>query len=263
MTTQTNKPNCSFIGCIHLLPLPGSPQWAGSMKEVEERALREAEIYTVAGVDGLIIENTFDRPYPRQSADYSTVAAMARIVGQVRRRFEGLLGIQILAGADLAALDAAIACELDFVRVEGFAFAHVADEGIIEGEAAKILRRRTYLGAGKVQIWADIKKKHSSHALTQDLSLMDVAEGAVYCGADKVVVTGRMTGAPPTVEEVEQVAQAGFPVVVGSGADEHNLAAFGRVAGAIIIGSACKTGGHWQGAVEPARVERLIAALRG
>ena len=233
------------------------------MMEVEARALRETEIYASAGADGLILENTFDRPYPRQSTDHSTVAAMARIAGQVRRQFDGVLGIQILAGADLAALDTAIACELDFVRVEGFAFAHVADEGIIEGEAARLLRRRTYLGAGKIQLWADIKKKHSSHALTDDLSLVDVAEGATYCGANKVVVTGRMTGSPPTVEEVQQVSQAGYSVVVGSGADEQNLAGFGRVADAIIIGSACKTGGSWQGEVEPARVGRLISALRG
>ncbi len=35
----------AVIGCIHLLALPGSPQYAGSMKNVINQALAEAEIF--------------------------------------------------------------------------------------------------------------------------------------------------------------------------------------------------------------------------
>jgi predicted TIM-barrel enzyme len=38
------------------------------------------------------------------------------------------------------------AAGLDFVRVEGFAFAHVADEGILESSAASLLRFRRHIG---------------------------------------------------------------------------------------------------------------------
>jgi predicted TIM-barrel enzyme len=70
-----------------------------------------------------------------------------------------------------AAVPANQACEavavahatgLDFVRAEGFAFAHVVDEGIIQSCAAELLRYRRAIGAERVQIWADVKKKHSS-----------------------------------------------------------------------------------------------------
>jgi predicted TIM-barrel enzyme len=61
------------------------------------------------------------------------------------------------------------AAGLDFIRAEGYAYAHVADEGIIEASAAKLLRHRRMIGAERVQVWADVKKKHSAHAITADV----------------------------------------------------------------------------------------------
>lgn len=49
---------------------------------------------------------------------------------------------------------------LDFIRVEGFVFSHVADEGIINACAGNLLRYRKLIGAENIQIFADIKKKH-------------------------------------------------------------------------------------------------------
>ena len=73
---------------------------------------------------------------------------------------------------------------LDFVRVEGFAFAHVADEGIIESSAASLLRFRRQIGAERVQVWADVKKKHASHALTADIGIGEAAAAAEFMRAD-------------------------------------------------------------------------------
>ena len=69
------------------------------------------------------------------------------------KRSSGLpCGIQILAGANREALAVAHAAGLDFVRVEGFAFAHVADEGLVESSAAALLRFRKHIGAERVQV---------------------------------------------------------------------------------------------------------------
>ena len=48
----------------------------------------------------------------------------------------------------------------DFIRVEGYVFAHIADEGLIESCAGDLLRYRRNIGADNVLIWTDIKKKH-------------------------------------------------------------------------------------------------------
>ena len=83
----------------------------------------------------------------------------------------------------------ALAAGLDFIRAEGFAFAHVADEGIIESSAAELLRYRRTIGAEHVQVWADVKKKHSSHAITADVGLGATAHAVEFMRGDAVIVT--------------------------------------------------------------------------
>jgi predicted TIM-barrel enzyme len=81
-----------------------------------------------------------------------------------------------------------------FVRVEGFVFAHVADEGIIDGCAGEILRYRRQIGADDVLVLTDVKKKHSSHALTADMDIAETARAAEFFLSDGVIVTGLATG---------------------------------------------------------------------
>lgn len=251
-----------LIACLHLLPLPGSPGWGGDMNAVLGRALDEAEIFAAAGVDGMILENTHDIPYLNRPREAATVAAMAVVAAEVRRRYPHALGIQVLAGANAAALDIALTCDLDFIRVEGFAYAHVADEGLIEADAGPLMRRRAHLGATHIEVWADIKKKHSAHAITADLTLRDIAAGAHYYGAEGVIVTGGMTGQPASLAELDSIADLGPRRAVGSGVTAANLADYAARADALIVGSDLKEGGDWRGAVVPARVREMVRLLR-
>ena len=232
------------------------------MTPVLDRALRDAELLVENGADGLIIENTHDLPYQRTQVDASTIAACARAASEIRRRFDCALGLNLLAADTVAAVDTAIACDLQFVRCEGFVFAHVADEGIIQGDAARILRRRAYLQASWLEVWADVKKKHASHSITQDLSLREFARGAAFCEADAVIVSGAVTGEAPDLEDVRTVKGLGIPVVVGSGVTDDNIQAFGALADVLIVGSACKESGDWRGEVAADRVARLTSLLR-
>src|SRR5262249_40553671 len=158
--------------------------------------------YGETGVDGVIIENMHDVPYLRGEVGPEIVAAMTAIGQEVKLAAKVPVGIQILAGANIEAMAVAHAAGLDFVRVEGYAYAHVADEGLIQSSAAKLLRYRKTIGATDVQVWADIKKKHAAHSITADVSLGETAETVEFMGADCVIVTGSVTGRPPTLEDV-------------------------------------------------------------
>src|SRR6185436_19844966 len=115
----------------------------------------------------------------------------------------------------------------DFVRAEGFAFAHVADEGIIQSSAASLLRFRRHIGADRVQIWADVKKKHSSHAITSDVSIGETAHAVEFMRGDAVIVTGAVTGDAPRPDDVRDVkAATKLPVLLGSGVTAGNVAGF-------------------------------------
>ncbi len=133
-------------------------------------------------------------------------------------------GIQILAGANHESLAVALAAGLDFVRVEGFVFAHVADEGIMESSAGRQLRYRRHIGAEHVRIWADIKKKHASHSITADLDIADAARSADFFRADAVIVTGIETGCALISTEIKAARFAvQIPVIAGSGLTEENF----------------------------------------
>ncbi len=251
------------IGMIHIGALPGTPANSQSVAEIIAQALREAALYRNAGVDGIAIENMHDVPYLRGEVGPEIVAAMA-LVGQAVKVESSLpVGIQILAGANLEAMAVAHAANLDFIRAESFVFAHVADEGWIESSAAKLLRYRKQIGAERVQVWADVKKKHSSHAITADISLGGMAETVEFMRGDAVIITGGVTGDPPQLADVaEAKAHCRLPVVLGSGVDDKNISEFWPNADGFIIGSFFKREGKWQNEVEARRVERFMAAVR-
>lgn len=255
---------CAFVGMIHLLPLPGSPGWGGSMDAVLERARRDATNLLYGGCDAIMVENMGDVPYLRGEVAPETVAAMTRAVAAVTQL--GLpTGVQVLAAANREALGVAVASGASFIRVEGFAWAHIADEGWIDACAGPLLRTRAALGVD-VAIWADVHKKHAAHAVTADLSLEELSRGTAFCGADTLVITGVATGRPTAPADVEEAARAGLPVAVGSGVSPDDAAALARVADALIVGSWLKEEGDWRRPVDLERVKRLqaiVAEARG
>jgi len=262
MTNLFSSPK-PVVGVIHVGALPGTPRNSQSVSELVIAARNEAKIYRECGVDGVIIENMHDVPYLRGEVGPEIVAAMTAIGVEVKEALALPVGIQILAGANVEAMAVAHAAGLDFIRAEGYAYAHVADEGLIQASAAKLLRYRRMIGATRVQVWADVKKKHSAHAITADVSLGVTAETVEFMGADCVIITGNVTGEPPRIADVQEAkSHCHLPVFLGSGISEHNIAEFRDDADGFIIGSAFKADGLWSNTVDPVRVSKFMAVLR-
>lgn len=250
------------IAMIHLGALPGTPAHGLKLSDIEKQALCEAKIFRDAGVHGLLIENMHDTPYLRGRVGPEIVAAMAIIARSVKEVSRLPCGVQVLAAANTEALAVAHAAGLDFIRAEGFAFAHVADEGVIQSSAAELLRYRRMIGADNVQVWADVKKKHSAHAITSDVGVGETAQAVEFLRGDAVIVTGARTGDAPKRADVSEVKRCTrLPVYLGSGATASNLKTYFRRADGFIVGSEFKVNGHWSCAVDPKRVERFMAAL--
>ena len=186
----------ALIGMLHLGALPGTPSSSASVQHVVDQAVTEARIYRDAGFTALAIENMHDRPYLKGGVGPEITAAMTAVAREVKRDSGLVLGIQVLAGANREALAIAHASGGDFVRVEGFVYAHVADEGLIESCAGELLRYRRTIGAEKVLIFADIKKKHGAHAMTADVSIVETAKAAEFFLADGVIVGPRHSRVP-------------------------------------------------------------------
>lgn len=253
----------ALIGVIHVGPLPGAAENPRPVAEMAASAGAEASIYASAGFHGLILENTFDRPYLRGSVGPEIVAAMAVVAAEIRRAAALPLGIQILAGANREAMAVAHACGAAFVRVEGYVFAHVADEGVIQSTAGELLRFRQAIGAAGVRVFADIKKKHSAHAITGDIDLAETAKAAEFFRADGVIVSGVATGRPTDPGEVREVSAAvSIPTLVGSGVTPENIGALGA-ADALIVGSWVKEDHAWWNPLSEQNTRTIAKAFHG
>jgi membrane complex biogenesis BtpA family protein len=251
----------ALIGVVHVDALPGTPHSRFAVDEIARRAVTDAQVYAASGFHGIILENMHDRPYLKGSVGPEVVAAMAAIGVEVRRSAQLPLGVQILAGANREAMAVAHACGANFVRVEGFVFAHVADEGLIEACAGPLLRYRRSIGAEGIRIFADIKKKHAAHAITGDVDLAETARAAEFFGADGVIVSGVATGRETDAGEVRTAGEAAkIPVLVGSGITAENLCRY-DVADGLIVGSSVKGGGVWENEVDVERARAVAHAF--
>lgn len=253
----------ALIGMVHVGALPGSPRAAKSVSALCAHAAEEAKVLADAGFDGIIVENMHDAPYVHGEHGPEVVACMTRAAEAVRAAATWLpMGVQVLSGGAREALAVAQAAGGSFIRCENFVFAHVADEGLLErAEAGRLLRYRRAIGAEEIKIFADIKKKHASHAITADLSITDCVEGAAFFGADGVIVTGTATGKPVRVEDVAEAREASdMPVWVGSGVTPEQLGTLWQSADALIVGSWIKQGGFWMQPVDPERCRELVRA---
>ncbi len=244
---------------IAMAPLPGAPGYDGDSQAVTNQALADLDLYVRAGVDCVIIENSHDLPYIKPPLPDDAVALMTEIAMLVRERFEGPVGIQVLEAANLTALEIATQAHLDFVRVEGYVFAHVGGAGIIEGCAGDLHRQKHALGGSDIRFFADVKKKHCSHALTADLDIVDVVRQAEFFLADGIIVTGQRTTESPDTEELSRVREATtLPVIIGSGMTPMNIETYFPLADAFIVGSTLRGDGRFLGRLDPERLEEFM-----
>jgi len=256
----------AIIGMVHLLPLPGAPAYDGwSIDEVEEHAIREAKTLEEGGVDGLIVENMWDLPYysgwrripPEEVAAHAAVArAVVKSVGLP-------VGITVIHNGGRVALGIAKAAGAKFIRVCLYTGAAVWDTGEFDsGNAADLMRYRKWLQAEDVKFFVDVVKKHS--VIFPGITLERHAVWSDFYMADALIVTGSMTGEPPTPDDVRRVKEVvgDTPVLVGSGLNPDNAEKLLKYADGAIVGTYFKVGGLTQNPVDPERVRKLMDVVR-
>jgi membrane complex biogenesis BtpA family protein len=246
---------------VHLLPLPGAPLFGGSMDAVVARALADARAIAGAGAAGIFVENFGDRPFAKTIGPV-TVAAMARCIAEIAREIEIPIGVNALRNDGLAALAIAAATGAAAIRVNVHTGAMLTDQGVIEGDAAAVLRERARLGAD-IAIFADWMVKHAAPLGPMDpgQAALDLRERGL---ADAVVVSGRATGEAAEIEKLELLRSVlpDAPLVVGSGLSRRNARDMARIADAAIVGTSVKRGGRPDAPVDRRRLEAVIAAFR-
>lgn len=250
-----------IIGMVHLLPLPETPHFGGSLEAIFARAEADAAALIEAGVQGVIIENFADEPYFVGEPTPAQLAVMAAVAASIRKMTDLPIGINVQFNAWRAEIAVAYACRAQFVRVEVFVDTVISAQGMVQPCSAQIMRYRQMLGAADIQLWADIQTKYTQNILPQPLT--QSALDAQNAGADALIVTGAATGQATPLEAVAEVKRvAKIPVLVGSGTTSANVTEVLKIADGAIVGSALKEGGDAYQAVSLARAQAFMAAAR-
>ncbi len=251
----------AVVGMVHLLPLPGSPRWGGSMNRVVDRAALDARTLIEGGLHGVMIENFGDVPYFPGPVPAETVAAMATVVTALRREVEVPLGVNVLRNDGPSALAVAAAAGAAFIRVNVHTGSMFTDQGLISGKAHETLRLRTTLRA-PVAVFADVLVKHATPppGTRVEHAARDAHERGL---ADALIVSGDSTGLPTDPAVVTRVREAvrEVPIWVGSGVTPETARLHLRTADGIIVGSALEQDGVAGRAVDAERVRRFMDAV--
>ncbi|HEX8339237.1 MAG TPA: BtpA/SgcQ family protein [Pyrinomonadaceae bacterium] len=107
-----------------------------------------------------------------------------------------------------------------------------------------------------------MKKKHSSRAITADVSLGETCAAVEFMRGDAVIVSGPAAGEPPRAADVREAkSHCRLPVLLGPAVSPESVAEFYDAADGFIVGSCFKEGGLRSNTVEPARVRSMVEAV--
>jgi membrane complex biogenesis BtpA family protein len=258
-----------LIGVIHLPPLPGSPEAshldpAQALQEAGLWAVKEARTLAKNGFDGLIIENFGDAPFFKTTVKPETIAAMSVIAAAVRESTRLPIGINVLRNDAFSALSIAAVTGCNFIRVNVLSGVAATDQGLIEGQAADLIRERIRLNAQSVKILADVHVKHAQSLSSSDLAIA-IEETAGRGGADAIVISGSTTGRAPDLLTIEKALDAakhvGVPVYLGSGATPALVPQFPSQL-RIIVGSTLRKDGKPGAPLENKRMRQFMDAVK-
>jgi uncharacterized protein len=187
---------------------------------------------------------------------------MAVLADRVRQHVKVPVGINVLANGAMTALAVAQASGAQFIRVNQWANAYIANEGIIEGPAAKATRYRAWLKANHIKVFADVHVKHGSHAIVADRTLVELTRDVEFFDADVVIATGQRTGDAANLDEVRGIKEATqLPLLLGSGVTEENIIDLLQIADGVIVASSLKEEGVWWTPVSEKKVRSLMNAV--
>ncbi len=254
----TEKP---IIGMVHFPPLPGSPLYDDSkgMDYIYEWIRKDLKALQEGGIDAVMFCNENDRPYVFRS-DFSTVASMSRIIGQVLDEVKVPFGIDVLWDP-FAAIAIAKATGASFIR-EVVTGVYVSDMGLWNTNVGELFRYRKLLDANDVKVFFNISAEFAFNLDSR--SLDDIAKSVVFSSlADVILVSGPMTGEAPNVGHIKLVKEkVNVPVFANTGVKKENVEEVLRIADGAIVGTSLKKDGITWNPVDANKVREFMETVR-
>ncbi|MBD2844341.1 BtpA/SgcQ family protein [Paenibacillus sp. IB182496] len=252
----------AIIAMCHLQPLPGDPHYDADkgMAYVLEAARADLLALQRGGVDAVMFSNEFSLPY-LTDVRTETVAAMARIIGELMGEIRVPFGVNVLWDAKKS-LDLAAATGASFVR-EIFSGVYASDFGLWNTNVGETIRHQRQIGASHVKLLYNIVPEAAQYLADRDIE--SVARSTVFNNRpDALCVSGLIAGAETDGQLLKRVkAQVPDTVVLANtGMRIDNIERQLSVADGAVVGTTFKVDGRFENAVDEARVRAFMDKVK-
>ncbi len=248
------------IGALHFSPIQGYEGYE-SYDSILEKAKTDLKAFEEGGISVVILENNYNIPHKTTKETDCAVQMMTSLVKDLMHDSKLSFGISVLFNDYKSALKIAHETGGQFVRVPAFVDDINTNYGKIIADSYDVIQTRKKLSAENVRIYADIQVKHATMMCNKPLE-QSVLQ-AINAGADGLIVTGRVTGDPPKLNDLKRAnAITSVPVLIGSGADTQNIECLLQYSNGVIVSTSLKEGGVVEGEVNVKPYDRKISSKK-
>jgi membrane complex biogenesis BtpA family protein len=268
MSTDDFQQTKPVFGVVQLLPLPGSAGWAADLDALRLRAEQEATALATGGVDGLLVENTFDAETRLERLDTAGAVAMALILRRLRQLTGLPIGVSVLPNDPESALALAMLVGASFIRVPVWLGGRISEQGLISSRAAELLAYKETLRVQHLPpIYTDVTLDHLVPGTGARQAGLEGLEVLAIRLEKQGLVSGIILSAdecpPDAVTAIRQRCR--LPVwVSGSQLEEATVSDYHPVSDGLLLGPSLRKTSPVSTVptIDPLKVEAVLKRLR-
>ncbi|WP_411502337.1 BtpA/SgcQ family protein [Brevibacillus centrosporus] len=252
----------AIIAMCHILPLPGDPYYdkGKGMEYVVEMTRKDLLALQEGGVDAVMFSNEFSLPY-LTDVRTETVAAMARIIGELKKEITVPFGVNVLWDAKKS-LDLAAATGAGFVR-EIFTGVYASDFGIWDTNVGETIRHQHRIGAEQVKLLFNIVPEAAKYMADRDIE--SISKSTVFNNRPDALCVSGLTAGTETDAQLLQRVKAIVPhtvVLANTGMRLENVEQQLAIADGAVVGTTFKVDGKFENHVDPNRVQAFMDKVK-
>lgn len=256
--------NKAIIGMCHLKALPGDPLYDAKrgMEGIYQSALQDVNSLQLGGIDGIQFTNEFSVPYEKNDqSNPVVVAAMATIIGRLKEHITVPFGVNCI-GDSIATISLCAATGATWTRGTYYG-SWATNEGIVEGECAKVYRLRHNLNCDSLKLIHYIVPENSKDLADRD-PITSLKSHCFLNQPDALGLAGLVAGQKISVDMLKLVRNA-FPDIVlftVTGINETNVKEIMTISDAAFVGTSLKYDGIFNNQIDVNRVKKLMALVK-
>jgi membrane complex biogenesis BtpA family protein len=230
------------------------------MEQVLELTKKELLNLQEGGVDAVMFSNEFSLPYLTK-VKTQTVAAMARVIGELKPRITVPFGVNVLWDP-IASIDLAAATGALFIR-EIISGVYASDFGLWNTNVGETARHVVEVGRKDLKLFYNIVPEAAKYLA--DRNIEDIAKTTVFNNhPDALCVSGLTAGSETDSQLLMRVKKAVPDTVVFSntGCNLGNIEIQLSHADGAIVGTTFKIDGKFENPVDKSRVKAFMDKVK-